>query len=166
MMAGQQLEATREEKDLGVIVSENLKPAAQCAKAAKTAKTVLGQIARAFQYWDRTIFPQLYKQNVRPHLEFMVQAWSPWLQADKELLESVQRRAVGMVSGLQNRDYEGQLRELKLTMLEERRHQADMLQMYKLMRGGQAAVAAWFRPAPKAAARTRFMCGPTTGGWS
>jgi Reverse transcriptase (RNA-dependent DNA polymerase)/Endonuclease-reverse transcriptase len=160
MMAGQQLEATREEKDLGVIVSDNLKPAAQCAKAAKTAQTVLGQITRAFQYRDRTIFPQLYKQYVRPHLEFAVQAWSPWLQADKELLESVQRRAVGMVSGLQSRDYEGRLRELKLTTLEERRHQADMLQMYKLMSGEQAAEAAWFRPAPQAAARTRQNADP------
>jgi hypothetical protein len=63
-MAGQKLEKTREEKDLGVIMSDNLKPAAQCAKAAKTAQTVLGQISRAFQYRDRTVFMQLYKQYV------------------------------------------------------------------------------------------------------
>jgi hypothetical protein len=102
------------QSDKGML--ENLKPAAQCTKAAQT---VLGQIVRAFQYRDRTIFLQLYKQYVRPHLEFAVQAWSPSLQADKELLENVQRRAVGMVSGLQSRDYEGRLRELKLTTLEE-----------------------------------------------
>jgi hypothetical protein len=47
-MAGQKLDITKEEKDFGVIVSDNLKPAAQCAKAAKTALTVLGQISRAF----------------------------------------------------------------------------------------------------------------------
>jgi hypothetical protein len=69
-MAGQRLDKTREEKDLGVIISDNLKPAAQCAKAAKTAQTVLGQISRAFQYRDRTVFMQLYKQYryVPPHL--------------------------------------------------------------------------------------------------
>jgi hypothetical protein len=43
-MAGQKLDKTREEKDLGVIISDNLKPAAQCAKAAKTAQTVLGSV--------------------------------------------------------------------------------------------------------------------------
>jgi Reverse transcriptase (RNA-dependent DNA polymerase)/Endonuclease-reverse transcriptase len=159
-MAGQQLAVTKEEKDLGVTISDNLKPAAQCAKAARTAQTVLGQIVRAFRYRDRTIFLQLYKQYIRPHLEFAVQAWSPWLQADKELLENVQKHAVGMVSGLQSRDYEGRLKELKLTTLEERRHQADMLQMYKEVSSGHAAQTAWFRPAPEAAARTRQNADP------
>jgi hypothetical protein len=72
------------------------------------------------------------KQYVRPHLEFAVQAWSPWLQADKDVLEKMQRRAMGMISQLQSRDYEGRLRELNLTTLEERRHQEDMAHMYKI----------------------------------
>jgi hypothetical protein len=36
-MAGQKLEKTKEKNDLGVIICDNLKIAAQCAKAAKTA---------------------------------------------------------------------------------------------------------------------------------
>jgi hypothetical protein len=78
---------------------------------------------------------QLYKQYVRPHLEFSVRAWAPWSQADKDVLERVQRRAVGMVSGLQGRDYEARLREIGMTTLEERRHQADMGMMNKVMTG-------------------------------
>jgi hypothetical protein len=125
------------------------------AKAAKTAQTVLGQITRAFQYRDKKVFMQLYKQYVRPHLEFAVQAWSPCQQADKDTLEKVQKRAVGMVSGLRSHDYEGRLRELGLTTLEERRHQADMLLMFKLSRGnGQLDEAGWFRPPLPAVART------------
>jgi hypothetical protein len=38
----------------------------------------------------------LYKQYVRPHLEFAYQAWSPWLTGDNEELETVQMKAVGM----------------------------------------------------------------------
>jgi hypothetical protein len=40
-----------------------------------------------------------------------------------------------MVSGLQDGDYEGRLRELGMTTLEERRHQSDMFQVYKILQG-------------------------------
>jgi hypothetical protein len=56
VMGGQVLETTKEERDIGVIVTDDLKPAAQCARAAKTASTVLGQITRSFQYRERKIF--------------------------------------------------------------------------------------------------------------
>ncbi len=31
---------------------------------------------------------------MRPHLEFASPAWSPWTEADKAVLEKIQRRAV------------------------------------------------------------------------
>ena len=126
LMEGQQLASTEEEVDVGVTTSRNLKPAAQCNKAARTATAVLGQISRAFHYRDRHIFMGLYNQYVRPHLEFAGPAWSPWQEGDKECLEPVQKKAVEMVSGLVARDYEEQLHELGMTTLEERRHQTDM----------------------------------------
>jgi hypothetical protein len=104
-----------------------MKPSAQCAKAAKTASQVLGQLSRAFHYRDRLTFVGLYKQYVLPHLEFAGQAWSLWTVKDKEILEKVQRRAIGMVSGLLSHDYNERLKELKMTTQEERRHQSDML---------------------------------------
>jgi hypothetical protein len=162
-LAGIALQVTKEEKDLGVLIRDNLKPAAQCAKAARKAQAVLGQITRAFQYRDKRVFIQLYKQYVRPHLEFAAQAWAPWNQADKDLLEKVPKRAAGMVFGLRSREYEDRLRELEMTTLEERRHKADMLQMFKIMQGdGQQNPADWFRPpaAAEAAARTRQHADP------
>jgi hypothetical protein len=62
------MRATTEEKDIGVTVTTNLKPSAQCARAAKTAQTVMGQISRAFHNRDRLVFVKLYQQYVRPHL--------------------------------------------------------------------------------------------------
>ena len=120
-MDGKKLETTEEERDLGVIMSRKLKPGKQCAKAARTAQMVLGQIARAFHFRDKHVFLKLYKTYVRPHLEFAGQAWAPWTAADKDLLENVQRRAVRMVSGLKSANYEDRLRELDITTLEERR---------------------------------------------
>jgi hypothetical protein len=71
-MSGADLSTTTEERDIGVTVSSNLRPGAQCAKAARKASAVLGQISRAFHYRDRHTFLNLYKQYVRPHLEFAV----------------------------------------------------------------------------------------------
>ena len=132
-MSGQVLETT--ERDIGVLVSAGMKPARQCLKAAQTAGSVLGQISRAFHYRDRKTFVKLYKQYVRPHLEFAVTAWSPWTVADKESLERVQRRAVKMISGLASNDYHERLAELGMETLEERRHRMDMAQVYKIVTG-------------------------------
>jgi ribonucleases P/MRP protein subunit RPP40 len=67
-MNGTQLQVTRSERDVGVIISDDLKQAEQCKKAAQTAGTVLGQIHRAFHYRDRHTYVGLYKQYMRPHL--------------------------------------------------------------------------------------------------
>ena len=104
----------------------------QCQKAAQTASSVLGQITRAFHYRDRNTFIKLYKQYVRPHLEFAVTAWSPWTEADKACLEKVQRRAVKMISGMACNDYMDRLAELGMETLEEKRHRMVMAQVYKL----------------------------------
>jgi hypothetical protein len=160
-MNGHKLEVTEEERDIGVLVTKNLKPASQCKKAARTAQTVLSQISRAFHYRDRNVFIRLYVQYVRPHLEFAVPAWSPWLEADKEVLEKVQRRAVQMVSGLRSHTYEDRLKELGLTTLEERRHQADMAQTYKIVRGkDRVCKETWFKSVTETGRATRSAADP------
>jgi ribonucleases P/MRP protein subunit RPP40 len=132
-MNGTRLATTKEERDVGFIISENLKPAAQCKKAAQTASSVLGQIHRSFHYRDRHTYVWIYKQYVRPHLEFASPAWSPWLQGYIDCLEKVQERAVKAISGLTARDYAGRLKEIGLPTLAARRKEADMLQTYKII---------------------------------
>ena len=132
---GTVLKDVNEEKDIGVIVSNTLKPTAQCAKAVKKANSILGQMSRSFQYRDRDVWMRLYKTYVRPHLEFSVQAWSPWYIKDIELIEKVQKRAVDMVAGLKSNSYEGKLNELNLTTLQERRIRGDMIQVWKYLHG-------------------------------
>jgi len=134
-MGSHVLETTTVERDIGVLVSNNLKPSDQCAKAAMTANAVLGQISRAFHYRDRWTFVRLYKLYVRPHLEFAVAAWSPWTVADIECLERVQKRAISMVSGLGDKDYTERLKELGMTTLQARREETDMVEVYKILNG-------------------------------
>ena len=155
-MEGEELSVTEEERDIGVTISSSLKPSAHCSKAARTAQAVLGQIARAFHYRDRHVFVRLYVQYVRPHLEFCTPVWAPWTEGDKSALEKVQKKAIGMVSGLSGRDYETRLKELGLQTLEERRHQADMCTVHKLMHGvGGVDYRTWFEKASDSERVTR-----------
>ena len=84
-MEGRVLEALEFENVVGVFVHQSLKPSMQ--------------LSRAVCYHDKDTFWKQYKVYVRPQLEYFVVSWSPWTQQDKEVLEKVQRRAVGMVSG-------------------------------------------------------------------
>ena len=129
-----QLEQASQEKDVGTVIANTLKPSLQCAQAAKKANQVLGQMARAVSYRDKWTFARLYKVYVRPHLQYCTPAWSPYSVADKEMLEGVQRRAVNMISCLRG-SYEEKLRQLGLTTLEENRRSGDMVEMFKMMTG-------------------------------
>ena len=128
--AGHVIASTDEEKDLDVIIHKSVKPSKHCAEAAKKGNQVLGQMSRSFTYRDRN-WIYLYTTYVRHHLEYAVQAWRPWLQADIDCLEKVQRRAVNMVSGLRGVTYLDKLKEVGLTTLEERRTRGDMLLMWR-----------------------------------
>jgi hypothetical protein len=129
------LSSTEEEKDVGVTVTSNLKPAAHSARAARTATLVLSQIGRSFTYRDKNIFIKLYTRYVRPHLEFASQAWSPWHQKDIEVLERVQKRAVNMDGGLAGKSYEEKLAELRLDSLSDRHIEADLVLLFKVLKG-------------------------------
>ena len=105
-----QLSDTAEEKDLVIIVTDNLRSTVQCAEAsdaeaAKKAMKVLGMIRRQFIDIDKEYFLILYKSFVRPHMEFAIQAWSPYLKRDIECLEKVQNRATKLVKRLKNLRY-------------------------------------------------------------
>ena len=76
----------------------------------------------------------LYKSIVRPHLDYCVQAWRPH-RKDIDKLEKVQRRATKMVEGLEGYSYRDRLRILGLTTLETRFLRADLIEVFKILKG-------------------------------
>ena len=134
-MGEQDLQSSDFEKDIGVIVQRNLRPSLHCAKAAKKANSVLAQISRAVSYRDKDTFLRLFRTYARPHLDYCAPAWSPWTVGDKEVLEKVQRRAIGMVTNFKGKTYEEKLAEAGMITLEERRKRGDLIQAYRVLRG-------------------------------
>jgi len=68
-------------------------------EAASYSRRVLGVVRRQFKELDMQSFLIIYKSFVRPHLEYAIQAWSPYLRKDIDCLERVQRSATKMVKG-------------------------------------------------------------------
>jgi len=130
-----ELQSVTEERDLGVVISNDLKVSRQCICAASKANKVLGLVKRQFFNLDKTSFLILYKSFIRPHLEYAIQAWSPYLKKDIEHLEKIQRRATKLVQGLGSLPYEKRLEALKLTSLEKRRLRGDLIEVFKLVTG-------------------------------
>ncbi|XP_071851487.1 uncharacterized protein [Apostichopus japonicus] len=100
-----------EEKDLGVLITASMSQSQQYAKAVKTANQVLGMIKRSICYKEQDILIRLYKSLVRPHLEYAIQAWCPYLLKEIVLLENVHRRFTKMIPGLHHLRYEQRLKK-------------------------------------------------------
>ena len=129
------LDNVNQEKDLGIIISSDLKPNRQCTEAIKKANKLVGFIGRAFEFKSEDIILTLYNSLVRPHLEYCVQFWSPYYKKDIEKLERVQRRVTKLIPRLRNKPYEERLKELNLFTLSKRRLRGDLIQVYKILMG-------------------------------
>ena len=132
-MNGRPLQTVQEESDLGVTITNDLKPTKHCKLACKKANVMLGFIARNFDYKTPEVMLTLYNSLVRPHLEYAVQFWSPNYRKDIELLERVQRRATKMIPSLRGQAYEERLKKLNLFSLEKRRLRGDLIQVFKYL---------------------------------
>ena len=130
-MGGTILSITVKEKDLGVTMNANMKVSEQCRIAASKGNQVLGMIRRNTTYKDKSLIVPLYKAIVRPHLEYCIQAWSPYLRKDIDMLEKIQRRATKLIPGLRDLRYEERLKECGLTTLETRRLRGDQIEVFK-----------------------------------
>jgi hypothetical protein len=123
------------ERDLGVIIDRDLKFAEHIENQVNKANRLVGLIRRSFTYLNADTLKQLFIALVRPHLEFANVVWSPMFQKDKDLIESVLRRATKVIQHLKDLSYEERLRHLKLPSMKYRRERGDMIEVYKFTHG-------------------------------
>ena len=131
-MYNQQLTTTDQQRDLGIIITKDLKWQKQTEKSCKTANRVLGFIARNFGYKNKELILPLYKSLVRPHLEHAVQFWSPNLRRDIDKIEKIQRRAIKMIPD-RNHSYHQRIQDLNLISLVQRRLLGQLIEVFKYL---------------------------------
>ena len=123
------------EKDLGMHISNTLKPTAHCSKAAGKANSALRLLRNSFSSLNERNFTVLFTTYVRPHLDYCLQAVGPYMVQDFKALEKVQRRATRLVTQIRHLPYQDRLKKLKLLSIEDRALRGDLIETYKILTG-------------------------------
>ena len=128
------LEKIDSEKDLGVLIDNQLKFSSHCQLKVNKANSILGCLKHTFKNMTQEIFLLLYKAMIRPHLEYASCVWSPHLKRDQDAIERVQRRATKLVPGIRNLSYTERLKFLQLPTLKHRRERADLIETFRIIK--------------------------------
>ncbi len=95
-MDGVKLQKSKEEVDLGVIVTENLTPDRHIDKITGETMNLLKRVRIAFSYLDEGMIKKLLTSMLRPRLEHVAVVWSPHIKRNIIKLERVQRVGSGV----------------------------------------------------------------------
>jgi len=111
------LESCLAENKLRVLAGSHLNMSHQCAQVAKKSNSILACIRNSVDRRSRDMIMSLCSTLVRLYLKYCVRFWAPHCKKGIEFLDSVHRRAMRLVRGLENKFYEECLRELGLFSL-------------------------------------------------
>ena len=126
------LATTTLEKDLGVLVDNDLNFEDHIDYAIKKASSKKAQILRNFTYRSKKVLVPLFKTLVRPIIEYANCVWDSSLRTQINLIEAVQRKFTKHILKVKRLPYTDRLKKLELPSLEYRRFRGDLIQVYKL----------------------------------
>ena len=118
-------------KDLGIIISEDLKYHAQVNEACKRAHLEISRIRRSFHSRSPKFITDMFKLYVRPHLEYCVEMWNPQFIGDIKKMERVQNRMSKLIPIGCHMSPEERNEILGLVSHEARRLRGDLINTYK-----------------------------------
>lgn len=108
-----------------------------------------GSLKKVFTSRNQQLWEILWTTLIRPHLEHAIQAWSPHLRNDINVIESVQRAVTKHINGMKGLSYEQRLEKLGWTTLEERRARGDMILTFQLLhRNADVNLSTWYWAQP------------------
>ena len=134
-MDEQLISASRTIKDLGIIFEVNFKFEEHMSIILNNANSKLGIIKNTFHELTIDNFIILYKALVRPILKYCCTTWAPHFIKNHKEIEKVQKRATKLVTSISNLPYGERLKKLSLTTLYFKRQRADLLQVFRIIKG-------------------------------
>ena len=136
-MHGQVLDSVDSARYLGVDITSDLNFTQHINRTTSNASKILGYLKRNILTKHSGIREAAYKTIVRPQVEYASTVWSPHTKKDIHKIEMVQRRAIrwtqnsystyASVTQMQN--------ELGLRSLEQRRADARVIMLFKIVHG-------------------------------
>jgi len=97
---GKVLKHSPMEKDLGVLITEDLRWDNQVRAATAKARGTAHSLSRALVSKDARTWASLYRTFVRPHIEYASSAWIPHLASHLTTLGTVQRWFTRQIPGI------------------------------------------------------------------
>ena len=136
MLHNQPMERVLSYKYLGVLICNDLSWSPHIDKITSKTRQLIGILYRRFYKWSSSsALLQLYLSLIRPHLEYAVQVWSPYLVKDIQKLESVQKFALKVCLKKWNCSYDELLCESGISELADRRKLLSLMYLYKAANG-------------------------------
>ena len=107
------LQTHNEERDLGVLVDNQLKFHSHIRNVVSKSNAGLGLLKRSIASRSPKVFLKPYNVIIRPNLDFGHSQY----KGNTRLLESMQRHATKVISGLKDLSYDERLKKFKLPTL-------------------------------------------------
>ena len=136
-MHGQVLDSIDHARYLSVDISSNLNFSHHVNRATANASKSLGFLKRNIKTKHPGIREAAYKATVRPQVEYASSVWSPYTKKDIYKVEMVQRRATRWILSSYS-PYQSVTelqQQLNLRSLEQRRVDAKVIMLYKIIHG-------------------------------
>ena len=136
---GVELPKIKEERDLGVLTSQNWNWNQHINSIINKANSSSAWVLRTVITRSPDVMLKIYQTIIRPHLEYCVQLWSP-LPAHGNWgtilgIENVQRQFTRSIDGVGLLTYKNRLQKLGLTTLLERRARGDLIETFHIVSG-------------------------------
>ena len=118
-------------RDLGILISDDLKYHAQVESAVRRAHCEINRIRRSFVSRSPKFIGDMYKLYVRPHMEYCVEVWNPQMQGDINIMERVQNKMTRLIPNGRNLSHCQRNKLIGVTSHQTRRLRGDLINIYK-----------------------------------
>ena len=121
-------------RDLGVLMCSNLKFGDHVSAICRKSRFTVNSILHNFINTDQVFLTKLFNVYARPSLEYCSVVWNSGVVNDILTIEAVQRNFTGKLLG-RHLSYRNRLEHLNLELLVIRRLKADLVMVFKIIKG-------------------------------